>query len=92
MKMLILYNIQNCLNHFVIDNLFINNNLMDNINIDLEKEGIAYDAYQHRLRCNSYIINLAVSAFFFSKSQDAKRQVDRLIKFWFGSSVQKLNT
>ena len=71
------------------DNTSTNDVLMDYIASDLEDEGIAYDARQHRLRCNGHIINLAVCAFLFGKHTDSKRQMDGTIESHVGSSVQE---
>lgn len=74
------------------DNASINNTIIDFISTDLKEESIAYDTQQHRLRCNSHIINLTVSAFLYGKHPDNERQAYRSIKSQIGTLVQKLNT
>ncbi len=74
------------------DNASTNEALMEYIAEDLEDEGIAYDPRQHRLRCNSHIINLAVCAFRFGKHLDAEGQADGAIESRVGLSIQELNT
>ena len=49
------------------DNVSTNNALMDYISEDLEEKKIAYDDYQYKLRCNGYIINLAICVLLFGK-------------------------
>lgn len=56
----------------------------------MEDEGIAYDARQHRLRCNGHIINLTFCAFLFGKHPDAERQADGTTESRAGSSVREL--
>ncbi len=92
LKTLTSYKIRNRLVHFVMDNASTNDTLMGYIAEDLEDEGIAYEPWQHRLRCNGHIINLAVCAFLFGKHPDAERKVDGAIESRAGPSIQELNT
>lgn len=74
------------------DNASTNDTLMDYIAADLEDVGIAYDARQHRLRCNSHIINLAFCAFLFGKHPDAEIQADGTTESRAGPFVRELTT
>ena len=42
------------------------------MSISFEQKGIVYDTRQHRLRYNSHVINLAVSALFLANSSMLK--------------------
>ena len=44
----------------VIDNTRSNNTLINVITTLLNSEGVLYNIEERRLRCNSYVINLAV--------------------------------
>ena len=90
-KTLTSYNIQNRLGDFVIDNTSRNDTLIEYISEDLEEERIVYDLCQHRLRCNSHIINLAVCDFIFGKHPDAEKQVDGTLESRSGPNFQELN-
>ena len=63
-----IYHIKDRLGYFVMDNATANDRMLSCISNHLmEKDGILYDAKQHRLRCNGHIINLSVQAFLFGK-------------------------
>ncbi len=89
LKTLTSYKIRNELGHLVINNALTNDTLMQYIAEDLKDERIAYDPWQHGLRCNGHIINLPVCAFLFGKHPDAERQAGRAIESRACPSIQE---
>ena len=71
------FKILNKVGYFVMDNIKNNNTLTDHFaNILNQKEGVQYNPWQRRLRCNGYIINLAVRELLFGKQVDDYEQPD----------------
>ena len=60
LKVLDDFGIRNKLGYIVMDNAGTNDTLIESIATALYTEGVYYNAEQRRLRCNSYVINLAI--------------------------------
>lgn len=70
------YGFRDKLGYFVMNNANNNDTMMEVIAKDLyDKDGIYYDAVDHRLRCIGHIINLSVQAFLFGDHPDIDGEI-----------------